>query len=42
MQYFVKEVFPQTVTEVSKGAIGRGLEEVKAAEETKPGIVTQG
>ena len=42
MQYFVEEVFTQPVTEVGKGAIGRGLEEVKAAEETKPGIVAQG
>ena len=36
---FVENILSQTVTEVSKGAIGGGLEEVEAAEETEPAII---
>lgn len=39
MEYLVEGIISQTIAEVGEGAIGRGLEEVKVAEETKSGTL---
>jgi hypothetical protein len=42
MEDFIEDVVSETVTEVSKGAIGGGLEEVETAKEAEPGIIAEG
>ena len=37
----VENVVSQAVTEVSEGAIGRRLQEIEAAKEAEPGVITQ-
>ena len=42
MQDFVEEVFSQTITEVSEGAIRGGAKEIEASEEAEASIVAEG
>ncbi len=39
MENFIEDILTEAVTEVGKGAIGRSLEEIEAAEETEPAII---
>ena len=41
MENFMKNILSETVTEVSEGAVGWGIEEVEATKKAKPGIITQ-
>ncbi len=38
---FIEGIFTETITEIGKSAVGRGLEEVEATEKTEAGIVAQ-
>ena len=42
MKNFIEKLLSGTVAESGEGAIGRGLEEIKAIKEVKPGIVAKG
>jgi hypothetical protein len=42
VQDFVEKLFPETITEVSKGTISRGLEEIEATEKAESGIIAKG
>ncbi len=39
MEDFIEDILTEAVTEVGKGAVGWGLEEIEAAEETEPAII---
>jgi len=39
MENFIEDILTEAVTEVGKGAVGRGLKEIEAAEETEPAII---
>ena len=39
MENLIEDILTEAVAEVGKGAIGRGLEEVEASEETEPAII---
>jgi hypothetical protein len=41
MENLIEDILTEAVTEVSEGAIGRGLKEVETAEKAKPGIIAK-
>ena len=42
MKRFIENILADAVTEVGKGAVGRGLEEVEATEQAEPGVIAKG
>ncbi len=42
MENFIENILTEAVAEIGKGAIGRGLKKVEAAEETEPGVIAKG
>jgi len=42
VKYLIESILSQAITEVGEGAVGRCLQEVEAAKEAKPGVITEG